>query len=176
LLACTSVVAHAADWRIDPAGSKVEYIATFQKTRASGTFKQFDMRVRFDPNQPADSVVDVTIVTASADMIDADVNKAIRGPDWLDSARFPQAVFRASDVRRVEGTRYVARGALTVKGIEQQVEIPFSFTNEADTATVAGELTLKRAAFHLGLGEWASTEVVGPDVTVKFSVKLRRAG
>jgi polyisoprenoid-binding protein YceI len=167
--------AHAADWRMDPAESKVEYVATFQKTRASGTFKEFDTRVRFDASRLADSLVDVSIVTASADMIDPDVNKTIRGPDWFDSTRFPRAVFHASDIRLVEGSRYVARGTLTVKGIEQPVEIPFVWTSEADHATIIGELTLKRAAFRIGLGEWTSTEVVGPDVTVKFNVRLRRS-
>ena len=178
LMACSlgAPAAHAADWRMDPAGSKVEYIAAVQKNRASGTFREFDARARFDPNRLADSQVEVTVVTASADMIDPDVNKTIRGPDWFDSARFPQAVFRASDVRRIGDGRYVARGTLTVKGIEQPVEIPFVWTTDVDTATIAGELTVKRASFRVGLGEWASTEVVGPDVTVKFSLRLRRAG
>ena len=169
-----AAAAHAADWRMDPAGSKVEYIATVQKNRASGIFRQFDTRVRFDANRLADSQVDVKVVTASADMIDPDVNNTIRGPDWFDSARFPQAVFRASDVRRIGDGRYVARGTLTVKGIEQPVEIPFVWTTDADTAAIAGEFTLKRASFHIGLGEWASTDVIGPDVTVRFSVRLRR--
>jgi polyisoprenoid-binding protein YceI len=177
LLACSlgAAAAHAADWRMDPAGSKVEYLATVQKNRASGTFREFDMRAHFDANRLADSQVEVTVVTASADMIDPDVNKTIRGPDWFDSARFPRAVLRTSDVRRAEDGRYVARGTLTVKGIEQQVEVPFVWTGDADTATITGELTIKRAAFHIGLGEWASTDVIGPDVTVKFSVRLRRA-
>jgi polyisoprenoid-binding protein YceI len=79
---------------------------------------------------------------------DADVNKAIQGLDWLDSARFPQAVFHTSDIRRVGESSYVARGALTVKGVEQQIDVPFAWMNEADTATATGELTIKRAAFH----------------------------
>jgi polyisoprenoid-binding protein YceI len=175
LLVCTAGIAQAADWRMDLPGSKLEYIATSQKTRASGTFKEFDTRVRFDANRLADSLVDVTVVMASADMIDADVNKAIRGLDWFDSARFPQASFHASDIRRVEGNRYLARGALTVKGVAQPIEIPFAWTEEGDTATIAGELTVKRAVFHIGTGEWAPPDVVGPDVTVKFSVRLRRS-
>ena len=178
LVACSmlvaSEIAHPADWQLDPAGSKLEYIATVQKNRASGIFRQFDMHVRFDANRPADTLVDATVATASADMIDPDVNKTIRGPDWFESARFPRAVFRASDVRRAEDGRYVARGTLTVKGIEQPVEIPFVWTTDADTATITGEWTLKRASFRIGLGEWGSPEVVGPDVTVKFSVRLRR--
>lgn len=176
LLSCVGDIAYAADWRMDPAGSKLEYIATLQKAHVSGIFKEFDVRVRFDESRLADSQVDVTVVMASADMVDADVNKALRGTDWFDSARFPQAVFHASDIRRVGETRYLARGALTVKGVEQQIEVPVVWTNEADTATIAGELTVKRAAFHIGLGEWGSPEVVGPDVTVKFSVRLRRTG
>ena len=129
LLLCTTGIVHAADWRMDVAGSKLEYIATFQKTRVSGTFKEFDTRVRFDANRLADSLVDVTVVTASADMIDADVSKAIRGLDWFDSARFPQAMFHASDIRRVEENRYLARGVFTLKGVEQPIEIPFVWTN-----------------------------------------------
>jgi polyisoprenoid-binding protein YceI len=176
LLVCAAGITHAAEWRMDLAGSKLEYTATLQKTRASGIFKEFEMRARFDESRLADSRADVTVVVASADMIDAEVNKAIRGLDWLDSARFPQAEFHTSDIRRVGENSYLARGALTVKGVEQQIEVPFVWTNEADAATITGELTVKRAAFRIGLGEWASTDVVGPDVTVKFRVRLRRTG
>jgi polyisoprenoid-binding protein YceI len=174
LLVCAVDTAHAADWRMEPAGSKLEYIATFQKARASGIFKEFDARVRFDENRLADSRIDVTVAVVTADMIDADVNKSIREPDWFDSARFPQAGFHANDVRRVGENRYLAHGALTVKGVEQQVEVPFVWTDAVESATIAGELTVKRAAFHIGLGEWASTDVIGPDVTVKFSVRLHK--
>ena len=64
----TAGIAHAADWRMDLAGSKLEYIATFQKAHASGAFKEFDTRVRFDANRLADSLVDVTVAMASADI------------------------------------------------------------------------------------------------------------
>ena len=176
LLICAADITHAADWRTELAGSTLEYIATLQNIRATGTFKDFDARVHFDENRLADSSVDITVVMTSADMIDADVNKAIQGLDWFDSARFPRAMFHASDVHKVGERRYLARGVLTAKGIEQQVEVPFAWTAEADTATVTGELVVKRAAFRIGLGEWASTDVVGPDVTLKFSVRLRRTG
>jgi polyisoprenoid-binding protein YceI len=44
-------------------------------------------------------------------------------------------MFHASDVHKVGERRYLARGVLTAKGIEQQVEVPFAWTAEADTAT-----------------------------------------
>jgi hypothetical protein len=61
-----------------------------------------------------------------------------------------------------------------VKGVEQQVDVPFVWTDAVESATMAGELTVKRAAFHIGLGEWGSTDVIRPDVTVKFSVRLHK--
>ena len=176
LLALAPCRAQGADWKMDPAGSKLEFIATFEKTAAPGAFKEFDAHLRFDPEKPAGGSLDVTVKVTSADMNVADVNKEIRGKDWFDYAAFPRAEFRSTDLRRIEGNRYVARGTLLLKGVKQPVEVPFSWTAFADGAVMEGELTLKRGAFGIGAGEWAASDVIGADVKVKFRVKLRKAG
>ncbi len=176
LLAFAPRPAPGADWKMDPVGSKLEFIATFEKTAAPGEFKEFDARLRFDPDKPAGSRLDVTIKVTSADMNIADVNKEIRGKDWFDYAAFPQAEFRSTDLRRTEGNRYVAHGTLLLKGVKQPVEVPFTWTSSADGATMEGELQLSRGAFGIGAGEWAASDVIGADVKVKFKVKLRKAG
>ncbi len=168
--------ARGADWKMDPAGSRLEFVATFEKTPAPGVFKEFHARMRFDPKEPAGGSLEVTILVTSADMNIPDVNKEIRGKDWFDYAGFPQAEFRSTDLRRAQGNRYVAHGTLSLKGVKQPVEVPFTWTGSADGATMEGELTLKRGAFGIGAGEWAATDVIGADVKVKFKVKLRRAG
>ena len=176
LLAFALCPAQAADWKMDPAGSKLEFVATFEKTAAPGVFKEFDARLRFDPDKPAGGGLDVIVKVTSADMNIADANKEIRGKDWFDYAAFPQAEFRSTDLRRIEGNRYVARGILLLKGVKQPVEVPFSWTASAGGAVMEGELTVKRGAFGIGTGEWAETNVIGADVKVKFKVKLRKAG
>jgi polyisoprenoid-binding protein YceI len=168
--------ARAADWKMDPAGSKLEFIATFEKTPAPGVFKEFDTRLRFDPAQPAGGSLDVTVKVTSADMNIPDANKEIRGKDWFDYAGFPQAEFHSTDLRRAQGNRYVARGTLSLKGVKQAVEVPFTWSGDANRASMEGELTLKRGTFGIGTGEWAATNVIGSDVKVKFTVKLRKAG
>jgi polyisoprenoid-binding protein YceI len=176
LLAFAPRAAQGADWKMDPAGSKLEFIATFEKTAAPGEFREFDARLRFDPDKPAGSRLDVTVKVTSAEMNVADVNREIRGKDWFDYAAFPQAEFHSTELRRIEGDRYVARGTLLLKGVKQPVEVPFSWTASADGAVMEGELTVKRGAFGIGTGEWAATDVIGADVKVKFKVKLRKAG
>jgi polyisoprenoid-binding protein YceI len=176
LLAVAAASAHAADWKMDPSASRLEFVATFEKTAAPGLFREFDARARFDAEKPEGGQIDVTIKTASADMSSADVNKAIAGAEWFDFARYPQAVFHATEIRRVEGNRYVARGTLTVKGVPRAVEAPFSWTAALDAATMEGELTLKRGDFGIGTGEWAATNVIGADVKVRFKLRMRKAG
>jgi len=160
---------------MDAAGSRLEFAATFEKAPAPGVFKEFDTRLRFEPEKPADSRLDVTIKVASADMANADINKAIAGPEWFDFARHPRSVFQATDIRRTDASHFVARGTLSLKGLQRPVEVPFTWKATAESATMEGEFNVPRAAFGIGTGEWVATNVIGPDVKVKFRVRLRKA-
>ena len=169
-----SAHAAAADWKMDPAQSRLEFIATFEKNAAPGVFKEFDTRFRFDPDKPEAGKLDVTVKVTSADMKNTDVNRAIRGPEWFDFARFPQAEFHAEDIRRAAPGRYLARGTLTLKGMKKELELPFSWQQAGDAATMQGELSVERLPFGIGTGEWANGSTIGLDVRVKFSVRLRK--
>ena len=59
--------------------------------------------------------------------------------------------------------------------MQQAVEVPFSWNGAADGASMQGEFVVKRLPFGIGTGEWAATNVIGPDVTVKFRIRLRKA-
>jgi polyisoprenoid-binding protein YceI len=174
LLACTALplAALAAEWKMDPAASRLDFAATFEKTPAPGVFKDFEVRLDFDPERPADGRLGVRIGVASADMANADINKAIAGPEWFDFARHPQAEFRATEIRRMQGNSYLARGTLRLKGVQQAVEVPFTWSEAAEGASMQGGFTVKRLPFGIGTGEWAATDVIGPDVTIRFRVRL----
>jgi polyisoprenoid-binding protein YceI len=173
LICLVALPASGAEWKMDPGGSKLEFVATFEKAPAPGVFKEFDARLSFDPDKPAGGKLDVTVKVTSADMGIADVNKEIRNKDWFDYAGFPQAEFHSTDLRR-DGGRYVARGTLALKGVKQAVDVPFTWSQSGEGATMEGELTLKRGDFGIGLGEWKATDTIGTDVKVKFKVKLKK--
>jgi polyisoprenoid-binding protein YceI len=168
--------AQAADWRMEAASSRLEFVASYEKIAVPGVFREFDTRLSFDADKPAGSTLEVTVRIGSADMNSGDINNAIRTTDWFDSARFPQAEFRSTDIRRTEANRYLARGTLNLKGVQQAVEVPFTWAAARDGASMEGELTLKRGLFGIGRGEWAASNIIGADVKVKFRVVLRRAG
>lgn len=166
--------AHAAQWKMNPAASRLGFRASYENEAAPGAFKQFDTRLRFDPARPADGKLDVTVRLDSVDMNSTEINDAIREPDWFDLKRFPQAEFHSQEIRQTAPGRYVARGTLSLKGSQQQVAVPFAWDGNGKTATMAGEVTLNRGAFGIGTGEWASGNIIGLDVKVSFDVRLQR--
>ena len=176
LLAMAAQPVGAAEWKMDRGASRLEFAATFEKAAAPGVFKDFDARLSFAPDKPGDGRLDVTIAVSSADMSSGEVNKAIGGPEWFDFARFPQAEFHATEIRRAEAGGYVARGTLTLKGVPQPVEVPFAWTETGDGARMTGEFAVKRGAFGIGTGEWAATSVIGADVKIRFDIRLRKGG
>jgi polyisoprenoid-binding protein YceI len=159
---------------MDPAASRLAFRASYQGQAAPGVFREFDARLRFDPARSADNRLDVTVKLASADMGSGEINDGIREPEWLHPARFPEAEFHASDIRPNGPDRYVAVGTLRVKGVERNVEVPFTLTMSGGTADMAGEVTLDRTAFGIGTGEWASGDLIGLDVKLTFNLRLRR--
>jgi polyisoprenoid-binding protein YceI len=175
LLAAPGVAA-SAEWHALPAASRLEFVATYERTPVPGVFPVFDVRARFDPAAPESGTLDVTIDIAGATMRSADIDAAIAGPDWFDSARFPRAQFHATSIRRSGGDRYVASGTLTLKGVTEPLDVPFTWTPAADGATMAGELAVERTRFRIGEGEWARAATIGPRVTVRFRVALSKDG
>jgi polyisoprenoid-binding protein YceI len=176
LLFAAAPPAQAADWTMDAGSSRLEFAATYEGNSAPGVFREFDTRMRFDVDKPAGGQLDVTIVVKSADMKSADIDKAISGAEWFDFDRFPQAEFHATDIRRTDDRRYLARGTLSLKGVTKPVAVPFTWTETGDTAQMDGEFSVERGDFGIGTGEWAATNVIGPHVKVKFSVRLHKGG
>ena len=169
-------LAQERGWKTDAATSRLGFAATVEKSAVPGVFKEFEARVYLDSKRPGASRLDVTVVMKSADMNDSEVNGTIRGAEWFDVVRFPRAEFHATDIQQTAAGRYVARGTLRLKGVQQPVEVPFNWVQSDDAAQMDGELIIRRGAFGIGTGEWAATTLVGPDVKVGFSLRLRRDG
>jgi polyisoprenoid-binding protein YceI len=173
---CAVHPAHAAQWTMEPRSSELGFTVAFEGAPARGVFRSFELSMEFTAAKPAGSRIDVTIAVASADMRSSQMNDAIRGPDWFDATHFPVAEFRSLDVHPTGPDRYLAIGTLQVKGITRLVELPFEWKSDGAGAVVDGHLTLQRAAFGIGGGDWLSSNVIGPEVKVHFSVNLRKAG
>jgi polyisoprenoid-binding protein YceI len=171
----TVVIAAPSAWKIVPARSSLVFIATQNGAPVKGEFKKFSGDIHFDLDQLKDSkikiVVDMNSVTSSFD----DLTTTLQTPDWFNMKLFPEAVFESSDFTKLGANQYQAKGTLTIR--DQSVPATLTFTAEqptSDSALVKGSTTIKRTAFGVGQGEWASTSEIKDDVRVDFVVTAEK--
>lgn len=70
--------------------------------------------------------VEVTIETASFLSGHAFMEKAVKGPDFFDSERFPTMTFRSSRIRFDGGKPSVVEGDLTILGVTRPIALTFT--------------------------------------------------
>jgi polyisoprenoid-binding protein YceI len=141
----------------------------------TGSFDRFQVKLDFDSASPANGSLDVTVETASIQTQDAERDEILKSPDFFWIEKHPQAVFHASKFDRA-GAAWRAAGELTIRGVKKPVTVNFTLTLAATATVMKGTASLKRLAFGLGQGDWASTEWIGDDVEVRFELKLAPIG
>ncbi len=168
--------ASAADWILVPAASQLQFVATYQNQQVPGVFRRFDVHLSLDLSTPSSDRLDVSVFLESADMNSADINRTIAKPEWFHAARFPGAKFESTEIITDGENHFLAKGTLSLKGMQRKIVVPFSWRETGPSANMTGELVLNRADFGIGTGEWAAGDPIGLNVKVRFSVKLDKAG
>lgn len=131
-LLSTSLMTHAADYKFDKEGQHAFVQFRIQHLGYSwlyGTFKDFDGTFTFDEANPAADKVNVTLNTASLDTNHAERDKHIRSADFLNTAKFPQATFASTNVKK-EGKDYKITGDLTLNGVTKPVTLDAKLLGE----------------------------------------------
>jgi len=172
LLLVVTFSAEATEWHMSVDNSRLEFFITYSGLETPGYFRQFATELQFDPVTPADGQLVVTVVILSADMDSADINAEIVGPEWFDVAQYADAQFVSDSIVKIGDRRFIATGRLQLKGIEQLVEVPFTWSQADGQAQLRGELILQRGIFGIGSGEWATSDIIGQNVRVRFDIAL----
>lgn len=165
---CVATPALAADY-VQAPGSTLTFATRYQGEVFVGRFASFTTRVSFDPKRLATSRIDVTIPLAGVSIGNPDGDEALKGADFFNVARFPQARFTASTIRSLGGNRYVAEGKLTLRGASRPVVLNFTWTPGAKPV-LAGRATVKRLDFGVGGGDWADTDLIPNEISVSTKV------
>ncbi len=165
--------AHAELRQADQSDGRLEFTAVQAGAKFTGSFTRFRVALDFDPAHPDRGQLDVTVDVGSLDSADSERDEILRGPDFFKVAEHPQAVFHARRFERA-GDGWRAPGDLTIRGVTRPV--PVMFTLAPGASAMKGSASLRRLAFGLGQGEWASTEWVGDEVDIRFELRLKPVG
>ena len=131
-----------------------------------GRFNDFKGSFVFDEEQAANNSVAVTINTSSVDSNHAERDRHVRGKDFLNVKKFPEASFISTSVTKGDDAgEYTVQGDLTLHGVTKQVEFEIAEVGAGKDPWggyrrgFEGEMTLKPSDFGINydLGPAAAT-------------------
>ena len=167
--------AGVSHYSIDPAKSSLVFSFVQAGAQNQGKFTKFPVALDASADGATASRLDVIVDMTTMDTGDKDRDNTLRGPDLFDVAKFNQAHFVATQITKT-ATGFDALGKLTLHGVTRDQHVPFTLraANEQGHAVtyLTGKTTVHRLDYGVGQGDWKSTEWVGNDVVVSYSVRL----
>ncbi len=119
-------------YTLDPAHSRIGFVARHAMvTKVRGSFDEFAGTAVLDGANPANSRVEVTIDAASIDTRNAQRDEHLRSNDFLAMQEYPKITFASTGVRQAGETTFEVTGDLTIKGVTNEITIPFEFEGAA---------------------------------------------
>ena len=161
-----------AQVQLVPAQSEIVFTTRQMGVPVEGRFGRFAATVSLDPKKPEGGSVSFTIDTASARFGTAELDAEVGKPEWLASAKFPQASFQSTAIKAAGPGRFQVRGRLSIKGATQDVLVPVQLVQSGSNGTATGTFALKRLGFKVGEGEWSDTSMLADEVQVRFKLAL----
>jgi polyisoprenoid-binding protein YceI len=168
----------AGSYRLDPEHAsllfKLDHLGFSQLV---GRFDRFEATLDFDPAAPEAARLTVLVDTASIDLDLPAFEAELRGPQWFDTGRFPQARFESRGIAITGASAGRVDGELTLHGETAPVTLAVTF-NGAGDSLLTGRYTLGFAAIgtllrsDFGLGAYAPA--VGDEVVLEIHAEFQR--
>ncbi|MAT65748.1 MAG: hypothetical protein CMN57_08890 [Gammaproteobacteria bacterium] len=119
-------LAAAADYVIDTKGSHafIQFrIPHLGYSMLLGRFNEFEGTFNYDEDRPGESSVEVVIQTASIDSNHAERDKHLRGEDFLEVDKYPEARFVSTGFSENDDGTATLEGELTLHGVTRPITI-----------------------------------------------------
>jgi polyisoprenoid-binding protein YceI len=154
------------EWTLDTAHANVEFsIKHMMITTIRGQFQELEVDVKFDEQAPERSSVVARIKTASITTNQERRDGHLRSPDFLDTEKYPEMLFRSTAIAKVSDRDYRISGDLTIKDQTHPVVLD---------AQLLGTVTGMQGGLLTGIS--ADTKISRKDWDLSWNVALESGG
>jgi len=123
-----------AKWFFEPGHTSAEFSARHMMvTYVRGHFKNIRGSLSFDPANPSDASVEVTIDAAGLWTGEPDRDAHLRSADFLDVSNHPIITFKGNQVEIIGENEGTLTGDLTIRGITRSVPLRVRFLGRWQT-------------------------------------------
>ena len=163
----------AADYEIDSAHSFVEFrIKHLGYSWLYGRFNKFSGHFTYDPDNPQANAITVSIDPASVDTNHAERDKHLRGTDFLDVTKYPDATFESTTYTG-DADGGTIEGMLTLHGVTKPISIRLEKLGEGNDpwggyrAGFIGTTTLTRRDFGISYNLGPASESMELEIGIE---------
>lgn len=135
----TTLFASAEEYHFNSRKSKVGFEIGYVAGTAVGRFDQFEGTLRFDPENPGQSKVSITIQVKSINTDSAKRDRHLQEEEYFDSRNHPTITFESASFRKVGAQEFVVAGPLTIRGVSKPVTLHLRLERRQQQWAVKGE-------------------------------------
>jgi polyisoprenoid-binding protein YceI len=155
-----------ATYNIDPAHTSANFtVRHMMVTNVRGGFDNITGTLQFDPANPADASVEVSINVASINTGVLDRDNHLRSADFFEVEKYPTISFKSTKVEATSENRAKVTGDLTIRDVTRSVVLDVEFLGQY--ASPFGDT---RAGFE------ATTNINREDFGLGWNVALEAGG
>jgi polyisoprenoid-binding protein YceI len=179
LFVALPAAAKPVTYHLDPNHTQVRVVWThFGFSHPAANFTHVTGTLVYDAEHPTRSSVKVNIPMAGLDTHVAALDEHLKGADFFDIAKYPQAHFVSTDVRKAGKDRLTVDGKLSVHGITRPVTLHVTVNKigmqpmlKVPAAGFDATATLKRSDFGVGAYAPMVSDTVHLEITVEADAK-----
>lgn len=163
VLALFSSFTFSQELKINLAAAKITFVADMQNT--SGSVSGLDASINFDMNDLSKSSITGTVDVSKLETGNQKRDEHLKSADFFDAAKYPTMSFKSQSITKQKDV-YVMKGLMTIKHIEREETITFSFANNMFT----GEGIIQAANYDLG--SFAKKKPEKTNVKISFVIPV----
>ena len=171
-------LAQTATWQIDPAHTNSQFAVKHMGiSTVKGEFTKTTGQIQLDEKDVTKSQVEVTVDTTTLDTRNSARDSDVKGPDYLDVAKFPAMTFKSKRITAAGEGKLKMTGDLTLHGVTKEV----TFDVDGPSATITDPWkNLRRGAAATArinrkdFGVNGGGALVGDDVLITIDIEFIR--
>lgn len=131
-----------------------------------GSFSGLKADINFDPEHLEISSIEASVQANTVNTDNETRDHHLKSDSYFDVEKYPEIKMKSVSIKHNSGNNYSGIFNLTIKDKTNQVQVPFTYTENNDDGEFKGILKIKRTDYGVG----GKSMVMSNDVTISVDV------
>lgn len=135
-----------------------------------GSFSGLKADIDFDPEHPESGSIEASVQANTVNTDSETRDSHLKSDAFFDAEKYPEIKMKSVSFKHNSGYNYTGIFNLTIKDKTNQVQVPFTYTENSNDGEFKGTLKIKRTDYGVG----GKSMVMSNDVTILIYVSTSK--